>query len=647
MPPHRRRLTLALRALPLCALLALAVALPNSAPAHASAQAQSARAGARIATRIVSLARKELSHGVHEIPDGSNRAPAIYRYDLATTPHYYGAPWCAYFVSYIARRAGVPIGPSGRGLGYVPYIRTWAHATGKWTQRPRPGELITFPEHVGIVEAVFPRTHTLTSIEGNYSNAVHRVWHRWRDAMGYVRLTNGNPSNPAPPRAPAGHVPLLKLRARISAYPQTTIAPGQSIDFTSLDSSGSLTRSNWDLDGNGHYDTVGSSVSHRYDRPGSYTVRLKLRDSHGRTSTAATKITVTSDRAPVAVIRMPSDAYVGQRVTASASGSYDPDGRIVRYDWDLNGDGDFGQDGPTHSFSYEQPGDYTATLKVTDDKGNSAIARAVIHVHDQPDPQSRLTCDRNDVVSGSTVTCHADDSASPTRIVKHEWDMNDDGDYGVGGNDRSYEYDTPGNYTIHLRVTDSNGNQSESTVDIRVENRPPVAVISVPSKVVAGQPATFDGSRSSDPDGAVASRDWDLDSDGTFEQSGPNVSTTFSTWGMHPITLRVTDDWGDSSVATAKVKVLAPPVAAGSVVTASPAAGSNVYFLPSGSSDPDGTISKYQWDFTGDGVTDKTTWSSSTQPYWKWTAAGSYQVKLTVTDNDGLRSSVFIPVTVR
>src|SRR5581483_6639844 len=128
MPPHRRRLTLALRALPLCALLALAVALPNSAPAHASAQAQSARAGARIATRIVSLARKELSHGVHEIPDGSNRAPAIYRYDLATTPHYYGAPWCAYFVSYVARQAGVPIGPSGRGLGYVPYIRTWAHA---------------------------------------------------------------------------------------------------------------------------------------------------------------------------------------------------------------------------------------------------------------------------------------------------------------------------------------------------------------------------------------------------------------------------------------------------------------------------------------------------------------------------------------
>jgi PKD repeat protein len=647
MPPHRRRLTLPLRTLPLCALLALSVVLPASAPAHGDPQAQAARRGARIAARIVSLARKELAHGVHEIPDGSNRAPAIYRYDLATTPHWYGAPWCAYFVSYIAGRAGVPIGPSGRGLGYVPYIRTWAHATGKWTQRPRPGELITFAEHVGIVEAVYPRTHTLTSIEGNYSNAVHRVWHRWRDAMGYVRLTNGNPSNPAPQRPVGGHVPRVRLVARISAYPQTTIAAGQVIDFTSLDSSGSVARSNWDLDGNGHYDTVGSSVSHRYDRPGTYTVRLKVTGPHGKTSVAATKITVTSDRAPVAVIHMPADAYVGQNVTASASGSYDPDGRIVRYDWDLNGDGNFGQGGSTHSFSYDQPGDYTATLEVTDDKGNSAVARTVIHVHDYPDPQSRLTCDSTDVVSGSTVSCHADDSTSPTRITKHEWDMNDDGQYGSGGTDSSYRYATPGNYTVHLRVNDSNGNQSESTLDIRVENRPPAAVITVPSKVVAGQPATFDGSHSSDPDGPLAAWDWDLDSGGTFEQSGTSVTTTFSTWGMHAIALRVTDDRGDTAVATVDVKVLAPPVASGGVVTASPAAGSNTYFVANGSSDPDGTISKYQWDFTGDGAADRTTYSASTQTYWRWTVAGSYQVKLTVTDNDGLKVSVLIPVTVR
>src|SRR5205823_10572093 len=164
MPPHPRRSRLLSRALAACALLALSLAMTGTAPATRTPTADAA--GAKVAMRIVKLARNELAHGVHEIPDGSNRAPAIYRYDLATTPHYYGAPWGAYFASYIARRAGVPIGPGGHGLGYVPTIRAWAKAGGKWTQRPRPGELITFAEHVGVVEAVYPSSHTLTSIEG-------------------------------------------------------------------------------------------------------------------------------------------------------------------------------------------------------------------------------------------------------------------------------------------------------------------------------------------------------------------------------------------------------------------------------------------------------------------------------------------------
>src|SRR4051812_50194735 len=57
--------------------------------------------------RIVALARKELKLGVREVPDGSNRAPAIRRYETATRGAMFGAPWCAYFVSYIARRAEI------------------------------------------------------------------------------------------------------------------------------------------------------------------------------------------------------------------------------------------------------------------------------------------------------------------------------------------------------------------------------------------------------------------------------------------------------------------------------------------------------------------------------------------------------------
>jgi PKD repeat protein len=93
--------------------------------------------------------------------------------------------------------------------------------------------------------------------------------------------------------------------------------------------------------------------------------------------------------------------------------------------------------------------------------------------------------------------------------------------------------------------------------------------------------------------------------------------------------------------------VLAPPVAAGVVSTASPTVNTNTNFLPTGSSDADGTLSKFQWDFNNDGAVDKTTYALGTSTFWKWTTAGTYQVKLTVTDNDGLKTSVLIPVTVR
>jgi PKD repeat protein len=52
-------------------------------------------------------------------------------------------------------------------------------------------------------------------------------------------------------------------------------------------------------------------------------------------------------------------------------------------------------------------------------------------------------------------------------------------------------------------------------------------------------------------------------------------------------------------------------------------------FGSAGSSDPDGTITSYGWDF-GDGTT-----ATGASPSHTYAAAGSYTVKLTVTDNDG------------
>ena len=55
--------------------LVVAPSAPASNPSPGDSQAAKARNGVAIAKRILKYARQELGRGVHEIPDGSNRAP--------------------------------------------------------------------------------------------------------------------------------------------------------------------------------------------------------------------------------------------------------------------------------------------------------------------------------------------------------------------------------------------------------------------------------------------------------------------------------------------------------------------------------------------------------------------------------------------
>ena len=69
-----------------------------------------------------------------------------------------------------------------------------------------------------------------------------------------------------------------------------------------------------------------------------------------------------------------------------------------------------------------------------------------------------------------------------------------------------------------------------------------------------------------------------------------------------------------------------------------------VVFDATASSDPGGSIARYDWDYTGDGVPDAVNVSSILNHV--FTQAGTYRVKLVVTDNSGLVSEAFKDVVV-
>jgi hypothetical protein len=140
---------------------------------------------------ILNAVRPEV--GVAEQPPGSNDSPRIAQYRQATAGSGVG-PWCAYFTSWAARQAGVPLGDNGQGFGRVDDVYAWAQKTGKAIPNgagvtPQPGDLIVWDEHIGVVDHV-DGDGTIHTIEGNSSDKVSERTYApgERPAIGYVRL---------------------------------------------------------------------------------------------------------------------------------------------------------------------------------------------------------------------------------------------------------------------------------------------------------------------------------------------------------------------------------------------------------------------------------------------------------------------------
>ena len=143
------------------------------------------------ANAIVRIAQAEV--GQAEQPPGSNNSARIAQYRTAVQGASAGEPWCAYFASWAARQAGIPLGNQGQGFGYVGDIWNWAQSNGRTVVNgpgvvPSPGNLIIFGDHhVGIVEKVLPNG-SIQTVEGNYSDQVSRVIRSAGEATGYVRI---------------------------------------------------------------------------------------------------------------------------------------------------------------------------------------------------------------------------------------------------------------------------------------------------------------------------------------------------------------------------------------------------------------------------------------------------------------------------
>lgn len=510
--------------------------------------------------------------------------------------------------------------------------------------------------------------------------------------------------------------------ARISTEPSPPSgARPLNIQFSALDSvnpGGGQLDYAWDLDGDiSTTESTDPTPPYTYapdfvapSQSKTYRVTLAVTNSLG-TSRASVEVQVRNAR-PTALITVGSDpVYRNVPVQFSASGSADPDGpnrKPATYEWDVDGDGTVDYDTETFEHTYtnvtlptgQQFRTFNVKLTVTDTDGARVTTTVPVQVFNNPpiaaiNPQRVTLADfgRSQVfTANSVVTCPVLQVGEPPSsscdrdgtISTFEWDFGN-GQVRTGAGPFTISYsgvDLQGNivrsYTVTLRVTDNDGQTTESTALVTI-NKGPRAVVASSSVTSPGllfsrsatgnlvvngptvngvtspnvtvglealapagvysvcpDPLPSTLTSSCDFDGTLTAYAWSWDNGTPTSGPASSTSTSFTTAGTRTLQLQVTDNDTATDATQIQVKVNKAPVADYTQPV-------NVFrrkeiTLSSTSTDTDAgslpQISACNWTFLI-GSTQVGTATGCTAVKWTPQLLGTATVRLDVTDSEG------------
>jgi PKD repeat protein len=339
----------------------------------------------------------------------------------------------------------------------------------------------------------------------------------------------------------------------------------------------------------------------------------------------------------------PAPAVTGQVVTFDSSCSTGV--RARGWEFDKNSTQYNDGNGVTATRTYALPGSYDVKLGVVDNQGNYDFETKTITIAANTAPVANFSIApaSPQTLENVTFTSSSTDANGP--IAGQSWDTDNDGTFDDGtGTSATRQFATSGTYTVRLRVVDNSGAATIASKTVTAANRPPTSSFTVgPASPSSGDTVTFT-STVGDQDGTVASRTWDLDNDGQFDDgTAATVTHVFSTPGTKTVSLRVVDDKGASQTSTRTVTVANRlPTTSFSISPAQPLTNQTVTFT-STSSDPDGTIARQEWDLDNDGQYDDGTATSVTRSF---ALPGTYTIKFRLVDNSGGPGTATKTVTV-
>jgi len=199
--------------------------------------------------------------------------------------------------------------------------------------------------------------------------------------------------------------------------------------------------------------------------------------------------------------------------------------------------------------------------------------------------------------------------------------------------------------------TDDDGDNYPDTLEVLygydpldLNDKPtPVADAGTDQTVDEGVEVSFNDGDSYSPAGLDLLYAWDF-ADGSKASTSEAPVHEFESDGEYIITLVVSDEYGGSDSDNIKITVndLGP-----TAKLTGPITGETSIELPYSAEEStyaQDLITKYEWDWDGDGTFDTETTTPKT--IYTWTQAGTYTVKLRITDSDGSTDTSTLTVTI-
>jgi len=301
----------------------------------------------------------------------------------------------------------------------------------------------------------------------------------------------------------------------------------------------------WDF-GDGSVVARGRTANHIYEEPGDYNVTLVVIGQDGGRFVA--EETVTAERstsAPLAVIEVKNQPMVGKElrgdapfeVQFDATESSDPDGNIVEYRWDFDGDGETDEVGEQVEYTFIENMVYEVILTIVDDDELEDVAELRVDVT-VPEVTANVSVSTSSGSVPLEVTFDATASrAEDGQIISYTWEFADGSAEVLGSAKQTHVFDTVGEYNVKVTVlTDTNKRGSTEVLVVAREIELQADFSLYPEEIKAGEKVFFNAESSQ---GQISRYYWEFGDGGFSRVIKPDH--VFDTPGAYTVKLEIYD----------------------------------------------------------------------------------------------------------